>query len=510
MKTNLAILLVLGFALAATFGRAQAADPSAGGEAGDVTVPKGNIDGVLRALADLADINIDIDPKILDNGKDATGAPNPPRQIQVNYTKILPMNAFLGTLENNDLVLVTNKTTGIYRVTVKDPKALVPLKTEVFQLKYSTTNVVPIVQGMIDPTRSKVLPNERASQVIVIATETELAAVRDLIEKIDTVPKQILIEAKLIETSMNPSSIRGFDWTGTLAAQNFGWGNGNTTGTSTTGIPGPTTTTTTVLPGGGTVTSSSTAPQVKATTLTTVLGAAGLTANTFNGFNPALGILNADGVRGVLSFMNQNSESEVIATPSAVTLDNQQARLEVTRAFPVFTQNPGSAQVAATTTLSYTNVGTILIVTPRVTGNSNISLILSPEVSNIDGQNSQTINGQVNLANVYASRRITTQVLIPSGNTLVMGGLVSDTTTKANSKVPILGDTPGLGYLFRRDSRSRTKQNLIIFVTPTIVQDFDFQYSPSQYLRQTPSIEAKPDEGPWNSGKPAQWGRSKK
>lgn len=515
MKTTLAILLILGLPLCQLSGYAQAeakpaasaakaADPN---EKIDIDMPNTPIDEALRGLATMAGINIDIDPKIVV----ATGEPPTVRAITVKYEQIQPINALLATLENHDLQLVTNAATGTFRVTAKDPKALPPLITEVFQLQYGTTNVVPVVQGTLTDARSKVLAIERTSQIVIVATEKEMEVVRTLVKDLDVAPKQVLIEAKLLETSMNPSSIRGIDWAGTLEGQNFAFGNGITTGSSTATVPGPATTTTTTLPSGATVTTTSREAQSKSTTLTSVADLIpGVTANTFNGWFPAIGILNADGVRAVLSFLNRASDTEVIATPSAVTLDNQEARLEVTRSFPIFTQNPGSAQVAATTTLTYTNVGTILIVTPRVAANSNISLRVSPEVSNIDGQNTQTIDGRANTANIYAARRITTQVMIPSGNTLVMGGLVADTSTKAYSKVPILGDAPGLGYLFRRDTKSRTKQNLLIFVTPTLVQDYDFQFTPTTFLRNSPDqLGSRPDEGPWDSGKPKHWGKTK-
>ena len=411
-------------------------------------------------------------------------------------------------LANYDLQAMENPKTGITRITVKDPKALEPLVTEIFQLQYGTTNIVQIVQATFDDKkRSQVIVSERTSQMIVVATEKEMDNVKKMIELLDVEALQVLIEAQLMESSMNPQTIKGIDWAGTLQAQNFGFGNGITTGNTTTSRPGATTSTTTTTPN-RTITTESTSASTQTTVLDTALGAAGITANTLGGWTPNLAILNADGVRGVLSFLNSHSETEVLATPRAVTLDNQQATLSVTRSFPIFQQSPGSAQVPATTMLVYTNVGTILTVTPRIAANSNITMKVVPEVSNIDSKDTQTINGQVNSANVYASRKIETQVLIPSGNTLVMGGLISDTITKSYSKVPLLGDTPGLGLLFRRDSKNRTKQNLIIFITPTIVQDYDYQYRSTDFLRS--SYEPKPEEkeSVWDSGKPKIWRKS--
>ena len=218
--------------------------------------------------------------------------------------------------------------------------------------------------------------------------------------------------------------------------------------------------------------------------------------------------MNADGVRGALSFFNTDQDTEVIATPRIVMLDNTTADLSITRVFPIFKITPGSANSPAGAEISYTNLGTILKVTPRVAANNMINLSVTPEVSSIDGQDQQVLNGQVNRANIYSVRRITTQVMIPSGNTLVMGGLISDTSSKSWSKIPLLGDIPGpAGNLFRRDSRSRTKTNLIIFVTPTVVEDYDFQSTPSEFLR-TPAVD-RPDvkESAWDTGRPKDWSR---
>jgi general secretion pathway protein D len=160
--------------------------------------------------------------------------------------------------------------------------------------------------------------------------------------------------------------------------------------------------------------------------------------------------------------------------------------------------------------VQYTNLGTILKVTPRITANSNVALRVIPEVSNIDSKDKQVINGAVNEANVYAIRRMEADVVVPSGNTLVMGGLISDSSTKSYNKVPILGDLPGIGLAFRRDSKARNKANLMIFVTPTIIQDTDFQPTPTTFLKTPIADRPDKDESAWDSGKPYDWSKPAK
>ena len=90
-----------------------------------------------------------------------------------------------------------------------------------------------------------------------------------------------------------------------------------------------------------------------------------------------------------------------------------------------------------------------------------------------------------------------------------MGGLIQDNTTSGNVKVPILGDIPVLGLLFRQDRKSREKQNLIVFITPTIVQESDYQPTPTDFLKH--KFEEPDDEewSAWDSGKPKDWSARK-
>jgi general secretion pathway protein D len=230
-------------------------------------------------------------------------------------------------------------------------------------------------------------------------------------------------------------------------------------------------------------------------------------ANTAQGFNPSTFFLNADGVSAVLSFLNTDADARILSTPRAVTLDNQMAILSVTRAQPIFATTAGTQGSPGGSQVTYTNLGTILKVTPHISANSTINLKVVPEVSDLAGVATKTVAGVVNQADIFDIRRIETQVLIPSGNTLVMGGLVSDTTATGNIKVPVLGDIPLLGAFFRQSSKSQDKKNLLIFITPTIVQNEDFQPTVTDFLKTKLPSDNSSDFGPWDSGKPQDWSK---
>jgi len=131
---------------------------------------------------------------------------------------------------------------------------------------------------------------------------------------------------------------------------------------------------------------------------------------------------------------------------------------------------------------------------------------LRPEISSVDAQiATDTLDGQVSTSPIFDRRSILTQAAVPSGFTLVLGGLESDNSTKNFTKVPFLGDMPGLGYLFRSDSKSRTKDTILIFVTPTIIRDSDFQPGNSEFLKRKGFSPSDVEERPWDTGKPYDW-----
>jgi type II secretory pathway component GspD/PulD (secretin) len=445
----------------------------------------------IRNLARQANVSFLFDPRV-----SATNQPN----ISIRLENVTAVEALTALLDNHTLVLVKDPRTRIARITIRDPKAEDPLISQIVQLRYADpTNIISLVKATLSP-RSQVIADPRTSQVLVTTTEKEMNAATNLIERLDLPTKQVLIEAKLYETARNPQSLKGVDWSGTLENQRVILGNNAVGGTpASEPIPGSGGTPTTPASGG---------------TVGGILSDPKLLMNASAGsfFNPAMAFLNADGVSAVVSFLNKDSDSEIVATPRAVTLDNQSAKLEVSRAFPIFKITPGSANSPAGAEITYTNLGVILNVTPRIAADKNISLRVVPEVSSIDGKDEQVINGVKNVANIYAIRRVETHVMIPSSHTLVMGGLISDTKSKGYTKVPIAGDIPVFGFAFRSESKRRNRSNLLMFITPTIVENEAFQSNEvGREFLQTKYFDP-PDrkETAWDSAKPHDWTKPRK
>ncbi len=445
-------------------------------------------------LARQAGINYILDPKVGYGQPDERGQIKTQPNISIRWENITAGQALTALVTTYGLQVVDDPKTKISRVTIKDPAAAEPLLTRIYQLKYAApSNVLASVQTTFTDRRSKVVADVRTSQLVLSATEKELDEAFKLLASLDTPTKQVLIEAKLFETSQNPETIKGIDWSGTLKAQHVTYGNN-----ALPGIPPQPYT-----PADNTTVPPTAAIPATAGTIGGILGDPKIIYSGATGFNPATAFLNADGLSVVVSFLNQSADSKVIATPRAVTVDNETADLSVTRAQPIFKNTAGTQGSPGGSEVTYTNLGVLLKVTPRISANNSVNLHVVPEVSSVFATARKIVAGTVNEADIYDIRRIDTQVMIPSGNTLVLGGLVSDKVNKDYIKVPILGDIPYLGLLFRQDHKKREQSNLIIFITPTIVQDEDFQPAKSDFLKTPAPPESNgPDWSAWDSGVP--------
>jgi type II secretory pathway component GspD/PulD (secretin) len=457
----------------------------------------------IENLARQANINYLLDPKIAYGQPDVNGQVKAEPNLSIRWENITAEHALEALLDNYGLQLVPDLKTKIYRITAKDPTALPALSTRVIQLKYaSTTNMMESVTSTLTDKRSRVFPDTRTSQLIVVATDAEQAAVDTLVNQLDTPTKQVLIETKLIEVSSNPTSKKGIDWSGTLAAQNVSFGN-NTTYLLPPTAPTPGT----YSQSGGTTVYTPGIPGYAGLS-SGVLAVPALIGNTSQkGFGFGTGFLNADGAKAVISFLNSSEDAQVMSTPRIVTLDNETATISVLRTYPILQTTAGTQGSPGGSTISYSNVGTVLLVTPRISANNTIRLKVSPIVSTFFGYLTLTASGGSSQAPQFDSRTMDTQVLIPNANTLVMGGLVDDNPADTATKVPLLGDIPFLGAAFRSDSKVADKKNLLIFITPTILQDTDFHPTTTDFLNAQPEklkVSLDPNSV-WDSTKPHNW-----
>lgn len=167
----------------------------------------------------------------------------------------------------------------------------------------------------------------------------------------------------------------------------------------------------------------------------------------------------------------ENGKLEVLSRPSILARNNQQATITVGQYVPIVSGVSYNVNLGQINSISYQNVGIILRVTPFITTDNMVEMIVSPEISNLSDETVNISTG-TNAAGapIINTRSADTVVITPNGQTVVIGGLMQNTKTEVVSKVPVLGDIPLLGFAFRRKVKADSKTELLIFLTPYIVK----------------------------------------
>ena len=201
----------------------------------------------------------------------------------------------------------------------------------------------------------------------------------------------------------------------------------------------------------------------------------------------------------IINAVSQDNQSNLLSTPSVVTLDNQEAKILVGQEIPVTTGEALSGNFDnAFRTVQRQNVGIQLEVKPQINEGGSIKLFLRQEVSSIAGP--VTSNSSDLILN---KREIQTTMTVDDGQIMAIGGLLDDNERRTLEKVPLLGDIPVLGELFRSRSRSRGKTNLMVFIRPTIMRsaadaqalaERRYGYIRTQQLLANPDAEPTIDE----------------
>ena len=207
--------------------------------------------------------------------------------------------------------------------------------------------------------------------------------------------------------------------------------------------------------------SDATASTLAQTALTSLLGVNGLAL----GGGTSFGENNFFGA--ILTAIKTDTKSDILSTPSVVTLDNQLARLQVGQEVPVTTgEAVGDDFTNAFRTVDRQEIGVILEVTPQINEGDSVTLEIRQETSSIIGTSSTTSTDLI-----LDKREISTTALVDNGEILVIGGLIDSATNVVEEKIPLLGDVPVVGNLFKNSDREVTKRNLLVFIRPTILRD---------------------------------------
>jgi general secretion pathway protein D len=294
-----------------------------------------------------------------------------------------------------------------------------------------------------------------------------------VIDKLDIRRAQVEVEAMIVEVDVNKSANLGVQWL-LDGGTSLGYGVINLPGSNGTSIVDIA-----AAALGGVSGLESTAATTATTTATTTgatgaTAASGLSSLIPNGATFAVGTYNSNtgkGFAALIQALRSDGTSNIISTPRIITMNNEEAEVKVTQEIPLITgqYTSSQSQVNGTTspfeTIQREEVGTILKVTPHISEGDTIQLKVEQEDSAPGAKLADSADISTN------KRSIKTTILIEDGGIIVLGGLMQDTVTESEDRVPVLGAIPLLGNLFKSRSGSRQKSNLLVFLRPRILRD---------------------------------------
>lgn len=221
-----------------------------------------------------------------------------------------------------------------------------------------------------------------------------------------------------------------------------------------------------------------------------LFGAAGATlARSFPGFNLLLGPQNEP--RLVLDALRSVTDVRVLSSPAVVVMDNKVANLVVGDEVPITTRTAVSVtdpDAPIVNNIEFRRTGVILNVLPRITANGTVNLQVEQEISSVPRS-----SGGANLTPTISQRRIRSTIAVPSGQTVMLGGLISERASRGQDGLPVLGDLPVVGDLFRSNSSDGVRSELIILIRPQIIRDpFDAQAVAEQMRGQLRLMNSAP------------------
>ncbi|WP_246480735.1 type IV pilus secretin PilQ family protein [Motiliproteus sediminis] len=325
--------------------------------------------------------------------------------------------------------------------TNKQVQELAPLQTEFLQVNYAkASDIVAMLgaeQGLLSE-RGSVKADPRTNLLLIKDTDNNISKVRRALKKLDVAVRQVMIEARIVTINSDFTKDLGVKW---------GAGYINDRSNNRSLVIGGNAPGDTAQAGGG-----------GALTLPAGLNV-DLGATTVGASNFAIGIgTNSALLQMELSALESDGKGEVVSQPKIITANGKQARIQSGEEIPFQTVEDGEVNV------EFKEVVLALDVTPQITPDNR--LILDLKV-NQDTRGEALPNGEVGIN----TNELETQVLVDNGETVVLGGVFEKTSTSQVTKVPLLGDIPFIGKLFRRTLNIDSKDELLIFITPRIIEE---------------------------------------
>lgn len=328
---------------------------------------------------------------------------------------------------------------------------------KVIQLSHSdATKMAEILSNLIS-SKSKssedsmvevsIQADEAINALVIRADPSNMIDLIGIIESLDVRRMQVLIEAAIVEVTSDFSQQLGSE----LAVGDA------STGTTPLGLTAPSGTLAQILQGLAAPSGLISPPSSFGESPLIAGGKVSTTGTSF---------------AFIVKALAANSDVNLLSTPSITTMDNEEAKIVVGQNVPFRTGSTVTGSQGTTnpfTTIQREDVGLTLEVTPHINSDSLVRLLIHQEVSEVDASSLTVIGSEAAADLITNKRTIDTTILVENGEVIILGGLIRDKETQAESRVPLLGSIPGLGALFRSRTKNIEKQNLLVFLRPTVL-----------------------------------------
>jgi len=267
-----------------------------------------------------------------------------------------------------------------------------------------------------------VIPDNNTNSVIVVATPENMELLKEILAQLDKIPEQVMIETMIIEATLDKSTQFGVEWKHAMGNP-LGKNSGTGTGEGNFGLQNAN-------------------PALQGFRYTLVGGA----------------------LSGFLNALQTDTKFQVLSTPRIFTSNNVEAQINISQSIPYVLSTREDANGNLTFNYAFQDVGIVLTVTPRITANGYVTMDVTQTANDLQGFTDFN-------APIVNQRQADTTVSVRDGETIILGGIIRNNVTSTVKKIPLLGDIPLLGQLFRSTEKGNVKTELLVFLTPRIVKD---------------------------------------
>jgi type IV pilus assembly protein PilQ len=412
---------------------------------------------VIRQLADQANVDLIMSPKVTGN-------------VTVTLRDVSLEEALRGILTVHGADFIPGEK--VIRILSREemPQISERLETKTFEIIYADVDQVVKALEKFKSPQGSVSCVEGTSHIIVTDTESKLREIADLLATIDHITPQVLVEVRIYDITSKDNLDLGVEW-------NAGRRTNLDTSSNLTNDD-----ITVSKNGADTYLSSLTDPAI-------IAGFTGGTNKTADATSGTLrfGILNRHvDIDAQLRAEQENIHAKLLANPRILVLDNEEATFDIVTEEPYVEKTISTGTV--TESVKFKDVGVKLVVTPHVARDGMLRMTIEPEFSVLV----QRVTVSSSDVPVIDTRKVHTTALVKDGQAVVLGGLRKEETSQQVNKVPLLGDIPVLGRLFRFEGEATTNTELVVFITPKIITEPVLTESEREALKVTDFKGPKP------------------